>query len=319
MASAMKTKKSGWVCGLALAAACGVLVVGALPSVARADSDGKHRGALRQSGHDSRHSGRGDHGYGKRHGDNYAGNYGRYDRGHRGDGHGGNAAYYDRGSRGDYQRGGSYDRPRVASHRYSGNHYSYVQPPVYRRHGYRPPVYYYPGYYRPPVHIVRPPLPRYTTIHVSGYPYPYYYDAGIFYRPYGSNFWLSVSAPIGARVHALPAGYVTFGYGGHTYYQAHSTYYMYDRPASQYVVVEPPAGAPPAQTGSGSNFSEELYVYPARGQSEETTQRDRYDCHVWAVSEVGVDPSFGGADAETQLDYRRALTACLEGRGYTVR
>jgi hypothetical protein len=93
---------------------------------------------------------------------------------------------------------------------------------------------------------------------------------------------------------------------------------MYDRPASQYVVVQPPTGGPPVESG-GSNFSQELYVYPARGQSEETTQRDRYECHLWSVSEVGVDPSFGEADEETQLDYRRALTACLEGRGYTVR
>jgi hypothetical protein len=31
------------------------------------------------------------------------------------------------------------------------------------------------------------------------------------------------------------------------------------------------------------------------GQSPEQTERDRYECHVWAVQETGVDPSRPGA------------------------
>ncbi len=34
-----------------------------------------------------------------------------------------------------------------------------------------------------------------------------------------------------------------------------------------------------------------VYVYPANGQSPEQTERDRYECHVWAVQQTGVDPS----------------------------
>src|ERR1700723_1675099 len=34
-----------------------------------------------------------------------------------------------------------------------------------------------------------------------------------------------------------------------------------------------------------------VFVYPANGQSAEQTERDRYECHVWAVQETGVDPS----------------------------
>jgi hypothetical protein len=34
-----------------------------------------------------------------------------------------------------------------------------------------------------------------------------------------------------------------------------------------------------------------VYVYPANGQSAEQTDRDRYECHVWAVQQTGVDPS----------------------------
>ena len=152
---------------------------------------------------------------------------------------------------------------------------------------------------------------------------------------------------------------------------------------------------------------QDIYVYPAKEQTDEQLAEDRYACHQWAVDESGFDPShfdgvappktvrvpvprneaqgaankgaltgavIGGvigshdgeaaegavigavlgtlagaaiedqghreaveeaeADAQRQADeiaqskaelslrksnYRRALTACLEGRGYTVR
>lgn len=146
---------------------------------------------------------------------------------------------------------------------------------------------------------------------------------------------------------------------------------------------------PPAPT--------EIVVYPGRGQSSRRLDRDRYECHLWAVRESGYDPSRAqsryntpsprvepdppagysttvgavsgavigaavanphrtaegaaigaviGAVAGSAADnarearaqaiedsyarrtdvrreggggYRRAMTACLEGRGYTVR
>src|SRR6202453_1638075 len=139
---------------------------------------------------------------------------------------------------------------------------------------------------------------------------------------------------------------------------------------------------------------QKVFVYPNNGQSPEQTDRDRYECHVWAVQETGVAPSrpaapppervvvqpanppgsgtavgaIGGAilgsiiagprnagaglvigaatgaivgsaadanaQAQAQINqqtaaqiaasraradsYRRALSACLQGRGYTV-
>jgi hypothetical protein len=154
-------------------------------------------------------------------------------------------------------------------------------------------------------------------------------------------------------------------------------------PPPRVVAVAPP---PPPQ---------KVFVYPTNGQSPQQTDRDRYECHVWAVQQTGVDPSrpgtnpsarvivqpatppgantasgaitgailgtlIGGpnnggagfilgaatgavigsaADANAQAQakqtqaqinqaaaqgqaqadaYRRALSACLEGRGYTV-
>jgi hypothetical protein len=151
--------------------------------------------------------------------------------------------------------------------------------------------------------------------------------------------------------------------------------------------VEPP---PPPPT--------QVYVYPNDGQDPARLDRDRYECHVWAVKETGFDPSgpsvmpsqrvhvvagpppgtgtvvgaatgavlgavvsrnagagaavgavagaivgtasdaareeraqqiqerYDARDARRQAqanqlatDYRRAISACLEGRGYTVK
>ena len=160
-------------------------------------------------------------------------------------------------------------------------------------------------------------------------------------------------------------------------------------PPPRTVLVPTPPPPPP----------QKIFVYPKNGQSPEQTDRDRYECHTWAVHETGVDPSrpdappyervvvqpanppgsgtavgaIGGAilgsilggprnagaglvlgaatgaivgsaaDANAQAQarqeqaqinqqtaqqiaaerqradlYRRALTACLQGRGYTV-
>src|SRR5476649_705265 len=37
-----------------------------------------------------------------------------------------------------------------------------------------------------------------------------------------------------------------------------------------------------------------IVVYPANGQTPEQLERDRYECHVWAVQQTGFDPSRPG-------------------------
>ncbi len=148
---------------------------------------------------------------------------------------------------------------------------------------------------------------------------------------------------------------------------------------------EPAASAPPPPR---------VFFYPTQGQSTEQQDRDRYECHQWAVQQTGFDPSrrplsesernatvparetgqaaaagavvgavigaiaaprgdaakgaivgaaagglLGAAGAEAEAaeasrasarrdmvqgrrnaaEYRRAMSACLEGRGYSVR
>jgi hypothetical protein len=71
--------------------------------------------------------------------------------------------------------------------------------------------------------------------------------------------------------------------------------------------------------------SDRLFVYPREGQSEEQQAKDRYECHIWTVGQTGWDPTRPvGAVPEAQMnqkrsDYQRAIGACLDSRGYTVK
>jgi len=38
----------------------------------------------------------------------------------------------------------------------------------------------------------------------------------------------------------------------------------------------------------------DVFAYPQRNQTAEQQDRDRYDCHVWAVKQTGFDPSAPG-------------------------
>lgn len=55
------------------------------------------------------------------------------------------------------------------------------------------------------------------------------------------------------------------------------------RPVRTYQVPPPP---PPPNT--------QVYAYPQQGQTPEQTDRDRYDCHEWAIKQTGFDPSAPG-------------------------
>ena len=41
----------------------------------------------------------------------------------------------------------------------------------------------------------------------------------------------------------------------------------------------------------GSPAASTVHVYPSNGQSDEQSDRDRYECHLWAVQQTGFDPS----------------------------
>jgi opacity protein-like surface antigen len=84
-------------------------------------------------------------------------------------------------------------------------------------------------------------------------------------------------------------------------------------------------GTPPPNESSAATRADQLQVYPKNGQTQEQQWADRYECHRWAKNQSGFDPTQqAGAtpsseNASRREGYRRAMTACLEGRGYTAR
>lgn len=58
-----------------------------------------------------------------------------------------------------------------------------------------------------------------------------------------------------------------------------------DQPPPRRVYRQPP---PPPATNT------QVYAYPLQGQTPEQTDRDRYDCHEWAVKQTNFDPSAPG-------------------------
>ncbi|MHB8091188.1 MAG: DUF6515 family protein [Syntrophales bacterium] len=147
----------------------------------------------------------------------------------------------------------------------------------------------------------------------------YYFYDGAWYRPNGGRFTV-IAPPIGLFVSFLPPYYATIWVGGVPYYYANEVYYTHY--ADGYRVVDPPTENAVSQTPPPA---EQLFIYPRNGQDEKQQADDRYQCHSWAVSQTGYDPTqpqTGSATSQrsdNRADYLRAMSACLDGRGYTVK
>ncbi len=162
----------------------------------------------------------------------------------------------------------------------------------------------------------------------------YFFFDGVWYRPSGGGF-LIVAPPFGLVVPFLPLYYTTIMFGGVPYYYANEVYYTAG--PGGYVVVAPPTGevslvpspsqnpVPPGTTSGGLMPGEKLFLYPRQGQSEKKQADDQYECHRWAVDQTAYDPTKPTGDlSEAQRlqkysEYRRAMGACLDARGYSVK
>ena len=127
--------------------------------------------------------------------------------------------------------------------------------------------------------------------------------------------------PRGVRVRSLPPYAEQVWLGSVLYFLAAGTYYLWHADTREYEVVSPPPqAAGPGYPVSVPATGYDVVAYPARGQGPDQQSRDRYECHRWAVGESGFDPA--GATyapaAEVANGYRRAMAACLSGRGYSV-
>ncbi len=152
----------------------------------------------------------------------------------------------------------------------------------------------------------------------------YYYARGVWYRPYGARF-IVVGPPIGVVVPILPPYYATIWWGGVPYYYANDVYYS--QAPGGYMVVNPPPGVvsqspPPGAVPPSPETAEKMFIYPRQGQTEQQKATDQYACHRWAVGQTGYDPTLppgGAADPGRNREYQRAIGACLDSRGYTVK
>jgi hypothetical protein len=75
------------------------------------------------------------------------------------------------------------------------------------------------------------------------------------------------------------------------------------------VAAPPPLAAPPpapATPAAQAGF----FMYPKNGQSEQQQATDRRECEQWATQQAH--------GAATGADFRRAMIACADGRGYSV-
>lgn len=155
---------------------------------------------------------------------------------------------------------------------------------------------------------------------------------------YGGHGWFLPGLIIGGVI-GLGLAAPRYYYPPPAYYYPPRPYYYYPPPAYYYPPppayhYRPPAGnypppdaTPPSEEpGQSPPAGGQIFIYPRQGQGPEKLEADRNECHAWALGQTGYDPTKpppGDLDAaqavRLSLDYQRALGACLDGRGYTVR
>lgn len=192
-------------------------------------------------------------------------------------------------------------------------------PKDYKRHGYvLDHRHRHDRYYPKRGAVVRKLPPKHRVVkhrHTR-----YYFSGGVWFRPSGSRFIVSLP-PVGLVVPFLPHAYTTIWVGGSPYYYAAGTYYSWAPRYRAYRVVRQPVEA---EVVEEPEVPDKLFVYPSQGQTEQQQAADRYECHNWARGQTSFDPTQpgGGVDAAQNTakrsEYNRAMKACLEARGYSV-
>jgi hypothetical protein len=123
----------------------------------------------------------------------------------------------------------------------------------------------------------------------------YYFNGGVWYAPRGPEF-VVVSPPPGLVISVLPPYYSTVWIGGVPYYYADDVYYSWQPNQNGYAVVDPPDNADAPSPPPPDSAQSDLMIYPKNGQTKEQQAADQFECN----------------------NYNRAMSACLQGRGYQV-
>ena len=167
---------------------------------------------------------------------------------------------------------------------------------------------YHHDHYYPAPGFFAPGLPR-GSVSIGYGASNYWYGGGVWYRPYNAGFRV-IQPPFGIFVPVLPGAYVSLSLGGLPYYYANGVYYS-SSPGGYTVVAPPPQAerAEPLQTYAPPK--PDPIVYPRNNQTATQTEADRQECNRWATTQ----PS---AMNDSSV-FNRAVDACMDGRGYTVR
>jgi hypothetical protein len=178
------------------------------------------------------------------------------------------------------------------------------------------------GHYYPPVGTMHGSLPgEYRPYYYRGG--RYFFSGGVWYAPRGPGF-VVIAPPPGIVVSVLPGYYSTVWFAGVPYYYADNVYYT-SAPDGGYVVTDPPDNADnPSPPPDAPAAQSDLIIYPKNGQTKDQQAADQFECHNWSKGQTGFDPTQpgGGVAPGTQdvsrSNYNRAMSACLQARGYQV-
>jgi hypothetical protein len=176
------------------------------------------------------------------------------------------------------------------------------------------------GRYYPPFGSRRPSLPDgYRPYYRGGN--RFYFSGGIWYAPQGPGF-VVVRPPPGLVISVLPPYYATVWLGGVPYYYADNVYYTWQPDQNGYAVVDPPDNADTPSSPPDA-VQTDMVIYPKNGQSKEQQAADQFECYNWAKGQTGFDPTLPGGGVSGNADaarngYNRAMSACMQGRGYQV-
>lgn len=146
----------------------------------------------------------------------------------------------------------------------------------------------------------------------------WYFAGGVWYVA-GPGGFVVARPPVGLTVAMLPPFATVVWIAGIPYYHADDVYYSWDPALNSYVVVPAPPGAD--QSGPPPTAStDDLLIYPRNGQTPAQQAHDRYECGRWASAQTGFDPTRApAANPPKAKQYRRAMSACLDARGYSVK
>jgi len=169
---------------------------------------------------------------------------------------------------------------------------------------------YHHDHYYPAPGYVAPYVPHGAVVVGAG-PGRYWFHGGVWYQPWGPRYRV-VLPPVGLVIPLLPPAYVTVTLGGLPYYYANGVYYR--AVPEGYVVAQPPDVVTTTQVQPAPAPvppKADPIIYPRNGQSPEQLENDRRECNRWATTQPNAQ-----ADASV---FNRAVDACLDGRGYTVK